>query len=131
MKVCRNVNAVSGTLRTVSEIRRKWSDWCIVVKTKESKRRREANATGGGPIPTSQIGAIEEKVVGILGETAISGIKRGKYVLYLLFSNCIQLILEECPLKYRYHCLMGQFRNHVCDKAHLLYCFTAALITYF
>ena len=55
------------------QVKKKWETWSSKVKGKESIRRREFKKTGGGKPPES-LTVTEEKVVNLLGETAIEGI---------------------------------------------------------
>ncbi|XP_041354421.1 nuclear apoptosis-inducing factor 1-like isoform X2 [Gigantopelta aegis] len=76
VSVTASVNAVSTVRRSVDEIRRKWRDWSSVIKNKEQRRRRAQNNTeGGNRIIT--MAPVEEKVVTIIGKTAIEGINCG------------------------------------------------------
>ena len=68
------INAVSDVKRTVSQVRKKWSDYSSITKGKESARRGELKRTGGGPLP-KELTDLEQKAVGIIGETAVAGIK--------------------------------------------------------
>ena len=42
---------MSDVKRTVSQVRKKWSDYSSITKGKESARRRDLKKTGGGPLP--------------------------------------------------------------------------------
>ena len=75
-KICTRINAVSCVTRTADQVKKKWSDVSSQTKCKEAVRRRERRLTGGGNQP-SELSQIEQKVVGILGETAISGVTGG------------------------------------------------------
>lgn len=71
------VNSASdGEVRTVDAVKKKWYDIASKTKRKESARRKELTATGGGKgevVLTND----EVKVVNILGKEAIDGISGG------------------------------------------------------
>ena len=71
------VNSASdGEVRTVDAVKKKWYDIASKTKRKESSRRKELTATGGGKgevVMTPE----EVKVVEILGNEAIEGITGG------------------------------------------------------
>jgi len=71
------VNSASdGEVRTVDAVKKKWYDIASKTKRKESSRRKEMTATGGGKgevVMTPE----EVKVVEILGNEAIEGISGG------------------------------------------------------
>ncbi|XP_045194611.2 myb/SANT-like DNA-binding domain-containing protein 4 [Mercenaria mercenaria] len=71
------VNAVSCTERTMDEIRKKWSDWSSSVKVKASKFKTACNKTGGGKLESPKLTELEEKVISIIGPTAVDGIVGG------------------------------------------------------
>ncbi|WAR03914.1 MSD4-like protein [Mya arenaria] len=71
------INAVSQTVRTADDLRKKWNDWSSVTKGKAAKRKQSPNKTGSGQPDTKPLTEIEELVVSILGETAVSGFKGG------------------------------------------------------
>ncbi|XP_071153566.1 myb/SANT-like DNA-binding domain-containing protein 4 [Mytilus edulis] len=82
------MNAVNDTdhLRTVEEIRKKWT--CYVSSTKKlAENKRESRRTGGGP-PPNAVSSVEEKVAGIIGKTPINGIKGG-------IDTCVAASFEE------------------------------------
>ena len=70
--ITRRVNSVALENRTKDQVKKKWQDYSSVVKGKESIRRREYKRTGGGPQP-KDLTEIEQKTVGIIGETAVEG----------------------------------------------------------
>lgn len=73
--ITNSVNAVSNSVRTVDDIRKKWQDWASVVKGKEAKLKRERKKTGGGKIEEKdELSELEERVIEILGVTAVHGI---------------------------------------------------------
>ncbi|ESO82707.1 hypothetical protein LOTGIDRAFT_155725 [Lottia gigantea] len=75
---CFKINAVNDTdnLRTVEEIRKKWTCYVSSTKQKLAENKRETRRTGGGPPPNS-VSAVEEKIAGIIGNTPITGIEGG------------------------------------------------------
>ncbi|XP_060564400.1 myb/SANT-like DNA-binding domain-containing protein 4 [Ruditapes philippinarum] len=76
-EITRCINAVSQTVRTVDDIRKKWNDWSSVTKGKAAKRRQSLNKTGSGQPDTKPLTELEELVVSIIGETAVGGFKGG------------------------------------------------------
>ncbi|XP_060566604.1 myb/SANT-like DNA-binding domain-containing protein 4 [Ruditapes philippinarum] len=76
-EITRRINAVSQTVRTVDDIRKKWNDWSSVTKGKAAKRRQSLNKTGSGQPDTKPLTELEELVVSIIGETAVGGFKGG------------------------------------------------------
>ena len=61
--------------RTTDEVKIKWFHMSSDIKKRESMRKRELNKTGGGPPKIIQLSDVQETVVSIIGETAISGIE--------------------------------------------------------
>jgi len=76
--ICCRINAInpSDHRRTVEEIRKKWTSYMSLTKKKASLNRREARKTGGGP-PPEDLSPLQDKVIGIIGETPIEGIDGG------------------------------------------------------
>jgi hypothetical protein len=89
--VWKNINAkmsaVGDTKRCSDDVRKKWQDWSIKVITKLPNSRlpsqvkgkkyrlvRNYRATGGGPEEAPKLTAIEEKILAIIGPTAVSGL---------------------------------------------------------
>ena len=66
----------SSYKRTTDEIRKKWSTYTSSTKKQAAMVRREARKTGGGPPPDS-LTPLQDKVVGIIGDTPIEGILGG------------------------------------------------------
>lgn len=87
--VCSKMNAVNDTdhLRTVEEIRKKWTCYVSSTKKKLAENKRESRRTGGGP-PPNAVSSVEEKVAGIIGKTPINGIKGG-------IDTCVAASFEE------------------------------------
>ncbi|CAC5422327.1 unnamed protein product [Mytilus coruscus] len=77
-KICSTINTTNHTdhTRTVEEIRKKWTTYMSSVMKAASNNRREARKTGGGP-PPEELTPLQDKVVGIIGETPIEGIEGG------------------------------------------------------
>ncbi|XP_056432007.1 nuclear apoptosis-inducing factor 1-like [Gadus chalcogrammus] len=67
------VNAVSGTERTVPELKKKWSDIKVGAKQRLSSHRQSVTATGGGP-STPDLTPIDRQVASIIGTASVSGI---------------------------------------------------------
>ncbi|OWF48802.1 nuclear apoptosis-inducing factor 1-like [Mizuhopecten yessoensis] len=72
--ITKAVNAVSSNVRTTDDVRKKWQDWASVVKGKEAKLKRERAKTGGGTIDGNELSELEQKVIEVLGVTAVHGI---------------------------------------------------------
>lgn len=50
-----------------------WADWKAKTKKKALAIRRQASGTGGGPSSRQTLTASEERVLGIMGLTAVVG----------------------------------------------------------
>jgi hypothetical protein len=71
------VNAANtGHKRSVDELRKKWSTCTSNAKKQAALVRRESRKTGGGPSP-AKITPLQDKVVGIIGNTPVDGIEGG------------------------------------------------------
>ncbi|KAF4115262.1 hypothetical protein G5714_002751 [Onychostoma macrolepis] len=70
------VSAVANSLRDVDGVKKKWADLKSAVKKKGAERSREQKMTGGGS-PSIILDAFEEKVLSVIGDTAVTGIKSG------------------------------------------------------
>ena len=76
-KITEKINAGNGgEVRSVEGVKKKWYDMASKTKKKESTRRSEMKATGGGSM-NIMMTAEEEKVVEILGNEAVEGIIGG------------------------------------------------------
>jgi len=76
-EVAAKVNEVGvGEMRMEKAVRKKWTDMASMTKKKESARRREMSATGGGECAVTMTDA-EVKVVELLTEEAIGGVAGG------------------------------------------------------
>lgn len=51
-----------------------WADWKTKTKKKALAIRHEASGTGGGPSSRQTLTASEERVLGIMGMTAVTGL---------------------------------------------------------
>ena len=72
------VNSASVVGRDIIEVRNKWRDWSSVIKNKKSKRQQELRKTGGGVVSKEVILTItEEKVLQLIGDVAVRGIRGG------------------------------------------------------
>jgi hypothetical protein len=75
--ICRKVNAANTDhKRSVDELRKKWSTCTSNAKKQAALVRRESRKTGGGPSP-AKITPLQDKVVGIIGNTPVDGIEGG------------------------------------------------------
>ncbi|XP_078317066.1 uncharacterized protein LOC111129638 [Crassostrea virginica] len=77
--ICEKINAcnASGHIRTVEEIRKKFSSYTSETKKKIAQNRKESARTGGGRAPATDLTPLQEKVSEILGDTPIDGIEGG------------------------------------------------------
>ncbi|XP_013383826.1 myb-related transcription factor, partner of profilin-like [Lingula anatina] len=73
-EVAEKVNSVSHIKRSFREVRKKWHDLTSRTKRKEAKRRAAMRQTGGG-VGSSPLSEWKNKVIEIIGETAVEGIK--------------------------------------------------------
>ncbi|XP_061170752.1 myb-related transcription factor, partner of profilin-like [Saccostrea echinata] len=75
--ICEKINKANNIdhCRTVVEVK-KWSSYMSEMKKKAAQNRRETGKTGGGP-PPQGLNPTQEKIVGIIGCTPISGIEGG------------------------------------------------------
>ncbi|XP_063050321.1 myb-related transcription factor, partner of profilin-like [Engraulis encrasicolus] len=77
-EVAQRVNAVGlGYNRTAEMVRNKWRDYSSVTKRKAAALRREQQRTGGGTHSVESLSPIEERVLGVLGEEALAGVRGG------------------------------------------------------
>ncbi|XP_062576782.1 nuclear apoptosis-inducing factor 1-like [Saccostrea cucullata] len=79
--VCEKVNVCNSSdhVRTVEEIRKKFSSYTSDTKKKIAQNRRESTRTGGGKAPSTctDLTPLQEKLSGILGDASIEGIEGG------------------------------------------------------
>lgn len=73
LKVTSSVNAVSAVGRTVSELKKKWSDTKIEVKKKLALHRKSLEETGG-ELPCTSLTDFDQKVAGIIAEDGVGSI---------------------------------------------------------
>nr|XP_022319969.1 nuclear apoptosis-inducing factor 1-like isoform X2 [Crassostrea virginica] len=72
------INSIGIQERTSAEIVKKWRDISSQAKKKEAQFRREQVKTGGGPPPLPvNTNDIDQKIVAIIGKTAVEGIEGG------------------------------------------------------
>lgn len=67
------VNVVSAVPRTMPEVKRKWFDIKMEAKKRICAHRKNISATGGGG-SLSKLSNTDERIAGIIGESALSGI---------------------------------------------------------
>lgn len=72
-KVCLAVNAVGSQQRTAADLKKKWSDLKVEVKRRTAAHRQSVATTGGGT-GEHQLSPFEQRVAGIVGDTALSGV---------------------------------------------------------
>ncbi len=75
-RVAEAVSAVANSIRDVDGVKKKWADLKSAVKKKGAERSREPKITGGGS-PSIILDAFEEKVLSVIGDTAVTGVKSG------------------------------------------------------
>jgi len=68
------VNSASAQVRTVAEIKKKWSDIKVEAKKRLASHRQSACATGGGKGAPELTPPMDEKLAGIIGESLLSGV---------------------------------------------------------
>jgi hypothetical protein len=77
-KVWKNISAkmsaVGDTKRCSDDVRKNWQDWSSQIKGKKYRLVRNYRATGGGHEEAPKLTAIEEKILAIIGPTAVSGL---------------------------------------------------------
>jgi len=71
------VNAVSFTVRTMEELKKKWDDMKRGTKKRASAVKNDQMKTGGGRPDIPPLTSIEEDVVSILGEERVFGLPSG------------------------------------------------------
>lgn len=76
-----------------------WSDLKRNVKEKAAKIRSSYRATGGGEASKEKLSELEERIVGIIGETMIEGHKR----VHEFGSPCVKKkVTDDILLAYAY-----------------------------
>ncbi|XP_033121468.1 myb-related transcription factor, partner of profilin-like [Anneissia japonica] len=73
-EVADEVWAVGGSVRTVEEIKKKWSNIKVESKKQGALHRHESNKTGGAP---AALDDECQKILATIGDAAIYGIKGG------------------------------------------------------
>ncbi|XP_033753296.1 myb/SANT-like DNA-binding domain-containing protein 4 [Pecten maximus] len=72
--IATKINASSQACRSMDDVKKKWQDWSSSVKGKASKYEKERNRTGSGQMTEPALTPLEEKVLAVLGVTAVEGI---------------------------------------------------------
>ncbi|XP_046402673.1 uncharacterized protein LOC124168457 [Ischnura elegans] len=66
----------SGATKDVGKWVKCWQDWKCDVKQKAAKIRRHSLGTGGGPpLPVTPLSNLEERLLGLIGEVAVTGVE--------------------------------------------------------
>ncbi|KAJ8737707.1 hypothetical protein PYW08_000302 [Mythimna loreyi] len=63
-----------GVIKPLIKWKKVWTDWKTKTKKKSLAIRREASGTGGGPSSRQTLTALEERVLGIMGLSAVIGL---------------------------------------------------------
>ncbi|CAL8259027.1 unnamed protein product [Arctogadus glacialis] len=88
-KVAQSVSAVGETERDAIAIKKEWAGVKSLVKKKAAERARETRKTGGG---TSSVKlALEEKILGMIGESLVGGVQGG---VETGDNSCMQLLQQ-------------------------------------
>lgn len=78
--IAKKVNAVicSNVMRSGEDVKKKWTWMSSESKKKLALNKREQGKTGGGSPPSNlSITPMDERIEGIIGPTAISGVEGG------------------------------------------------------
>ncbi|ROL44255.1 Myb/SANT-like DNA-binding domain-containing protein 4 [Anabarilius grahami] len=75
-RVAEAVSAVANSVWDADGVKKKWADLKSAVKKKGAERSREQKMTGGGS-PSIILDAFEEKILSVIGDAAVTGIKSG------------------------------------------------------
>ena len=89
-KVAQSVSAVGETERDAIAIKKKWEDVKSLVKKKAAERARETSKTGGGT-SSVKLDALEEKILGMIGESLVGGVQGG---VDTGDNSCMQLLQQ-------------------------------------
>ena len=89
-KVAQSVSAVGETERDAIAIKKKWADVKSLVKKKAAERARETRKTGGGT-SSVKLDALEEKILGMIGESLVGGVQGG---VDTGDNSCMQLLQQ-------------------------------------
>ena len=76
-EIAGQVSSVSGVVRDVDEIKKKWICLKSQAKMIAATGKRERQVTGGGPKVETEMTASQLKIIGMMGEECISGIMGG------------------------------------------------------
>ncbi|CAH0716762.1 unnamed protein product, partial [Brenthis ino] len=69
------LNSIGGGVnRSMEKWKKVWADWKAKTKKKALAMRREASGTGGGPSSRQTLTASEQRVLGIMGLSAVFGL---------------------------------------------------------
>ena len=76
-EVAKDVSAVGVVVRSAAEVKKKWVCLKSASKAKAVALKKEGKQTGGGPKTVPDLSELETTVVGLIGESAVSGVPGG------------------------------------------------------
>jgi len=71
------VSGVSGVPREVEEVKKKWSCLKSEAKVTAAKARQSQQQTGGGPKAEDDVSSQKQRIISIIGEVCVEGVKGG------------------------------------------------------
>jgi hypothetical protein len=74
-RTTQSVNACGVSLLTVDDIRKKWDDLKWRTKAKAAQLNKETSVTGGGKRVRIELTNLERRILSLLGETRVKGMK--------------------------------------------------------
>ncbi|XP_026725056.1 uncharacterized protein LOC113491998 isoform X3 [Trichoplusia ni] len=92
-----------GVVKPLDKWKKVWADWKTKTKKKALTMRREASGTGGGPSSRLTLTPLEDRVLGIMGLTAVvgqPGIDERGFDVSSVFGLCLfQNLIFKCNLQ--------------------------------
>jgi hypothetical protein len=76
-EVAKAVSAVGSSVRTIADVKKKWSCMKSSTKARLSGLRRDQAATGGGAPDLPAMSAAEDRILQVMGDVCVSGISGG------------------------------------------------------